>query len=203
MELSPNTYHWHYALFLLSAGEYEEAIETYRRAIERNPLSSPVKTQLGLAFHCAGRERRALEQLERVTELDPDYPRALSLKGEVLQWLGRHREAITQFRRAADLYGVAPERLPRLGVSYAATGRRDEAREVRTVAEQTGAVEEGLPELYVALGDTASALRHLEQALERRFGGLVYLRCRRWLIEHLGDDPRLRRIVEEIGFPTS
>lgn len=203
MELNPNAYPWHIAFFQLSAGEYEESIENYRRAIERNPLSIQVKTQLALAYYCATRERKALDQLDRVTELDSGYARAFSLKAEVLQWLGRHEEAMSLFQRAADLRGVDPQRMPRLGVSYAATGRRDRAREVHDAIQEEEAVTGGLPELQLALGDTVAALRWLERAVEQRDDSLLYIRCRRWLMDRLGEHPRFRRLVARIGFPES
>ncbi len=71
IELEPNSYHyWGYAILLSNAGRYEDSIEWYRQAEERDPLSPHVKSQLGGAYICAGQYDQAIRHLRNWLALD-------------------------------------------------------------------------------------------------------------------------------------
>jgi TolB-like protein len=116
-----------YGLFLAITGRYDEAIATYRRAIELDPLgplwnACYAQTLLG-ARDCDG----ALRQARATLDLVPDYWFALQLAGQAQVASGDMAGAITTFERAVKASAEVPYTIGLLGNALARAGRRAEA----------------------------------------------------------------------------
>lgn len=197
-ELDPSE-RWGYALFLLSAAQYDEAIVNFERAEARNPNSLFVKTQLGGAYACAGRWDEAVEQLQTVIELAPEFPFARLALGFAYLRKSMHEEAVAEMEKATALSGDAALQMwPWLGYAYARSGRTAEAQAILRELEAT---EHGFfPDLYVALGQQDKALAQYEAAFEKRNRWLLVLRCTPEY-DRLRDDPRFQELLRRIDFP--
>ena len=198
MELDPNSHQWGFALFLSSAGRYEEAIASFRREEEQNPSSLLVKLQLGTTYTCAGQYDEAVKQLQKVIELDAEFIGAYVWLAETYLRKSMYEEAVAELEKAAELFGDAVWTLPRIGYAYARAGRTTEAQEILRELEAT---EQGFfPELYVALGQKDKALTQYEAAFEKRDDGLLLLRCR-LEYDSLRDEPRFQDLLRQMNFP--
>lgn len=80
------------------AGELREAIEGYRRALERCPHFHDVRHRLGIALREAGRPDAALAEFGRVLRGNPSFLEAAVQRGVTLYSLGRSSEAVAQWR---------------------------------------------------------------------------------------------------------
>lgn len=90
------------ACALDDAGEIDEAIAWYRRALELDPERAGAR--LNLAKAVATRDpKEAVAQYERVLELQPDDSDVHCSYAALLAGLGRTREAIAHCRRALEL----------------------------------------------------------------------------------------------------
>ena len=84
-------------------GNFEEAIENLRRAIESDPDDADSIDRLGLLFFEQGHFRDALDQYLVMERLRPDSAQTHINIGSSLVKLGRDEEAIPVFERAQDL----------------------------------------------------------------------------------------------------
>ena len=96
-----------------TAGQYEEAIVSTRRAVELQPGNADV--QLFCAFSClwAGHIEDAYHAVTTALRLDPQYVRGpyLNVLGIVCFCAGRYQEAIDTFKEI--LTGEVPSGCPR------------------------------------------------------------------------------------------
>ncbi len=95
-ELAPNyamSYHWH-AGALAALGRHEEAIDAVRQALELDPLSLSVKSDLGWYYLFAGRWGDAARECRATLEMSPGYGWARACLVEAHIQTGNHREAV-------------------------------------------------------------------------------------------------------------
>jgi tetratricopeptide (TPR) repeat protein len=85
------------------AGNYEEAMQAYSRAIEINPTFAKAYLARGVVFgHCAN-YRQAIIDCNKSIELDPRYARAYLFRGAYFRDLRESRQAIKDFDKAIEL----------------------------------------------------------------------------------------------------
>ena len=103
---APAMWHFNLALALQVAGHLEEAVERYRRVLERSPDFGPAHNNLGIILLRGGQNERAMSSFRRALECDPDNVDAMVNLGSALNELGRAAEAAPFFSRAIE---VRPE----------------------------------------------------------------------------------------------
>ena len=131
LELNPGyaigrAFHAH---FLLWTGSYGEAMREIREALDLDPLSLNMITNLGWFLIYQRRPEEAEESLRKALDLDPGYVRANLYLGAALAMMGRGEEAIAASRRAVESSPNDPILLLWLARVYALSGRETEARE--------------------------------------------------------------------------
>jgi len=108
------------------AGDLSEAIEAYRKALDRCPGFHDIRNRLGIALREAGLPDRALAEFRRVLRGNPKYLDAAVQLGLTLYTLGRAGEAIAQWHEvlAQDAARADARMYLRLVGSPAASGAR-------------------------------------------------------------------------------
>lgn len=91
---------------LQAAGDLDEAIEHYHRAIELLPAYAEAHFNLGETLQARGKSQSAIEHYQRGLELKPENAEAQNNFASLLASQGRTREAVVHLRRAVEL---APE----------------------------------------------------------------------------------------------
>ena len=112
---------------LLESGNLEEAIATYRRAIELNPDLSWSYHNLGEALAKLGQFEDAIAAFRRAIELNPDFSWSYHHLGDALDRQQQWEEAVVTFRRAIELNPEHFGSYVGLGQSLAKLGQLDEA----------------------------------------------------------------------------
>jgi len=115
---------------LRSAGRFEEAEASYRRALALHPADANARCNLGATLGLRGDLAAAESECRRALELDPRHTGAYTNLGNVLKRQGRVRESIGAYRAAVAYDPTHPEAPKLLGIALCADGRVDEAREV-------------------------------------------------------------------------
>jgi serine/threonine protein kinase/Flp pilus assembly protein TadD len=205
LNLAPNDAagHFAYGAWLLAMRRYEEGILELQRALDLNPLSSPISGFLAGAYKQARQYERALEQCRQTVELDPSFTAAQALLASLLALMGRGEEAVAQAQKCVSLPGGDLRSGSTLGLVYAVIGREDDARKfVGELESQQKPVRlaSALPYLYAALGYREKAFQWLEEAYKERVSSLVYIRSIPEF-DSLRGDPRLEDVLRRIGFP--
>jgi len=104
LELNPNhvpTFHWYGYMLRDELGRPEEALVLHRRAIELDPLSGPIMTNIAGDLLALGRYDEAMEWIEKGVDVVPNYPGGWETLGSV-QWsvLGRLDDALVAYSEA-------------------------------------------------------------------------------------------------------
>jgi TolB-like protein/DNA-binding SARP family transcriptional activator len=200
LALDPNSHQWIYALFLLAAGRYDEAVNHYQRAEERNPLSTLLKRQLAWAYSCAGRHDEAIAELEELQTRMGESPGWLRAAfGEEYLTKSMYPEAIAALESAVTVSDSDPWFVASLAHGYARVGRVGDARRLVLWLEQRPG-RWYAPQLYTALGDTGRAIAMIQAAFEQRSSNILDFRCET-ADPALRNKPQIREILRRIGLP--
>jgi TolB-like protein/Flp pilus assembly protein TadD len=154
-ELSPGLTYGAYGLYLSAAGRHDEAVAKVKHEEELDPLTIPVKRNVGLVLIYARRYDEAIQQYQKVLELKPDA--ALSLAGLARAYTlkGRHAEAVAAIQKAAQITGKDPSMKAYLAWAHAWSGKRAEAMKILAELEATSKREPpriNMAAAYTALG---------------------------------------------------
>jgi tetratricopeptide (TPR) repeat protein len=199
----PTAHHW-YSLYLVQlVGGAEEAIAEGKRALELDPLSLIINTDLALAYYHARQYEKAAEQAHRALELDPNFALAFHTLGLIYSEMGKHSEAIAALRKATALDPDNPVLWGDLGRAYARAGDRAEARRIleklREASKQRYVAPETFVAIYAALGEKDLALQWLETAYDNRSSLISGLKTTVSL-DPLRSHPRFQELTRRAGF---
>jgi tetratricopeptide (TPR) repeat protein len=84
----------------LEAGERREAIEAYRKALDRCPEFHDIRHRLGMVLREAGLSHQALKEFKRVLRANPGFTHARVQLGLTYYSLGRPLDALAQWEEA-------------------------------------------------------------------------------------------------------
>lgn len=93
-----------YAVRLLVAAQWEDAIPAFGLVIRRLPEYARAYHGRGLAYYHEKQTAMALEDFDKAIELKPDLAQAYKDRGTLHRDEGRTEEAISDLQRALDLY---------------------------------------------------------------------------------------------------
>jgi TolB-like protein/class 3 adenylate cyclase len=189
---------------LIVTGEFDRAIAEGKRAVELDPLSLVINTDLAVGYTMARRYPEAIEQFNKILAMDPGFYYARWTFGLALQCNGQPPEAIAQYKKAAELTDD-PLVLAYLAQGYAKAGQRDEALKLLAQMEElatkryVGARSFAL--VHLALGEKEKAIDDLERAyLERSDPFITFIKVNP-LFDPLRGDPRFEALLAKAFSP--
>ncbi|MEO8336890.1 MAG: BTAD domain-containing putative transcriptional regulator [bacterium] len=160
----------YHGIHLLNRGHFAEAAARLEQARALDPLSAPVRMQLGRMYVSAHRPDLALPFLQSAVELSPEFTAAYLQIGDAYLQQHNYPAALGAFRRAAALNGGRDS--AQIAFGLAATGQRDSAMKVlgALLADPARRYLPPVPvaKAYVALGDVDAAFRWLERGYDQR-----------------------------------
>jgi len=153
-------------------GRHGDGIQELERALELDPLSAVITTELGWVFGYMEDFERALGKYDRALEMDPNLAIAHFNRGDALQKMGRLEESIASYDRALELSPGMPWARSFRGSAHAAAGRSHLALEVLAEMEEEDLagrpVTTFMAVLQEALGRKEDALASLQKAINNR-----------------------------------
>ncbi len=157
-------------LALASAGRFDEAIASYRAAIERAPGTSTAAANLGLVFLLLGRPEDARTQLQQALRLQPGYSKAVIALASLELNTGHLESAaqyIVPFFQQSPGSPTAKDLVTRyyIALALAAARRGDPTTVERTYREGLALVPDSA-ELHGVLGIHYFRAHKLPEALE-------------------------------------
>jgi TolB-like protein/Tfp pilus assembly protein PilF len=194
-------HHWLAVDTFASTGQHGRELAEMKRALELDPLSLIINSNLGVAYIHAGRLDEAIMQLRKTMEMDSSFYTARCHYGCALELKGKIPEAIEQYEEAAAITDD-PIAVGLLGHLYAVVDRKDEARKIlerlRQLRTQHYTAAYTLALVTLGLGDRSEALDWLEQSYRERDGNYIgYIRIDP-LLAPLHGDPRFEALAEKI-----
>jgi tetratricopeptide (TPR) repeat protein len=206
IELNPSytvAHHWYGSVLLAAQKRFDEAVASEMRALELEPLSLVVNSNLGFICNHMNRYDEAIDHLQKTLEIDDNFVYARFHLGLSYAHLGRYEESIAELQRAMEQAGGRGALIQSaLGYAYAVAGRRDEALQVLAQL-QTFPMNRDVSPFYLAmihagLGDKEQAIRWLENAVEERYNWVIWLRTEP-IFERLRGEERFIELVRKIG----
>lgn len=89
---------------LYKKGEYAEALEDFKKAVEANPELTAAWDSLGLCYHKADNFQEAVKCYEKSLKLDPKGKPALKNMARAYEFMGENKLAGETYLRYAGLY---------------------------------------------------------------------------------------------------
>ena len=194
-----------YGAFLGIVGRCDEALATYRRAIELDPLGPLWNACFAQALLGARDWDGALRQAGATLDLAPDYWFALQIAGQASVASGDLAGAVASFERAVTASAEGPHVVGLLGNALARAGRRDEALQQLAVL-QARAESHYVPALAMAfihagLDQWDEAFALIERAREVHDPWLIQSLTINATLDSLRPDPRLHALLRRMNFP--
>ncbi len=192
--------HW-YALYLLAVGRLEEATQEMKRALELDPLSMIIISNLGRAFYYARQYDAAMEQYRKALDIDPNFPAAHFRMREVYEQKGMYEQAIGEVPK---IYPGRGESLAEsLRLAYAASGAKGywekqldwAAGQLRQKYVQASEV----AALYARAGQKDKALEWLEKSYQEREDQVALRLKMNPSFDGLRSDPRFQDLLRRVG----
>jgi TolB-like protein/class 3 adenylate cyclase/Flp pilus assembly protein TadD len=204
LELNPNdatTLQWFANDALANVGQSDRELEELKRAVELDPLSLIINSNLGVAYIHSGRLDHAVTQLRKTIELDGSFyyahynlALALELKGAIPEAMGEYQKTISLSDDAVPL-GM-------LGRLYAVQGRKEEAQKILQQLldrrKQAYIPAYSVALVYLGLGDRNEALNWLETGYREHDGFNIGPIRIDPLLASLHGDPRFEALADKI-----
>ncbi|MFO1394307.1 MAG: tetratricopeptide repeat protein [Steroidobacteraceae bacterium] len=192
-----------FAYLQATLGRPDEALAQIRAARAAEPFSPIIHGGASYLDYLLGRYREGIEAATEVLAADPNFGPAHMFLGFLHIAVGDHDAAVRSWQSAVERLDRMLFAHVMLATAFALAGDRTEARRRLLVVDNGG---RGYVSPYhrgaaaLALGETDSAIEHLERALLERSPFLTHGRLDP-LMRGLHADPRYRRIMEQVGLP--
>jgi DNA-binding winged helix-turn-helix (wHTH) protein/TolB-like protein/Flp pilus assembly protein TadD len=205
IQLNPNyplAHEW-YAEDLAATGRTEEALTQVQRALELDPLSLIINTEVGRMFYLTRNYDQAVVAYRKVLDMDPQFARAHSRLGMAYAADRRFDDAIREFQLAKDLAGPDPYLDGLLGYAYALSGSTSKAHKLLEDLTEQHARGKFVPSFSMALisiglGDRNQALEWLSKSYSDRSCYMVFAKTDP-LLDPLRSDPRFQALLNRMG----
>jgi len=112
-----------------TAGQYEKALEDYRRALDLEPRNIDAFLGIAGAYDKLDMPEKAVEAFNRAINLDPAYYWPYQLQGVFFYYRGRYPEAAEQFQRVIERAPGMFKPYSNLGATLMDLGKYDEAEQ--------------------------------------------------------------------------
>ncbi|MBZ5510941.1 MAG: tetratricopeptide repeat protein [Acidobacteriia bacterium] len=207
LALNPNysVAHQWYAFDLVALGRTEDAVAEMKRALESDPLSPIINTDLAEMLYFDHRYDEALKQARATADLHPNFSMVHRMLERIYNQKHLFAQAIAEGRRAVALNQDDVWMLCELALTYALAGKNSE---MQACLKKAARMSRGgvLPdeviviEIYGNLGEKDLAFRSMEQAYRSHVGGFILLNAEPYL-DSLRSDPRFQQFVRRVGLP--
>jgi serine/threonine-protein kinase len=206
IELNPHyavAHHWYGSVLLSAQGRFDEALASERRALELEPLSLVINSNLGFICYQASRFDEAIEHLQRTLDMDDGFVYARFHLGLCHAHRGEYDMAIAELRLAIEQAGGRGALIQAaLGYAYAVAGMRDEAlgilAQLQTIPMNRDVSPFYLAMIHAGLDEKEQALKWLESACEERYNWMVWLGVEP-MFANLRGAPQFEAMLRKIG----
>ena len=172
LDSNPNPGEFAFAYFL--ARQYDKAIESFEKNLEKNPNNAHAHILLGEAYVAKGMPAEGVAEMQKGLALDA------SLDKDPERW----------------------DRYPMLAYAYAVAGQRDEALKIlveqQSLAKQRFVSPYNFAIIYTALGDKDQAFQWLTKSVEQRTRIIFQLKSRP-MFDPLRSDPRYAELLRRMN----
>jgi len=200
LELNPNygTAHYWYSYYYFAMGRLDAAAQEMKRAVDLDPLSLQINTEMGRALLYQRQYDAAIEQERKTLEMDPNFEGAHELLATAYLFKGSYADAITESQPVERWSGFV------LARAYLKSGKIGKAQKVvvdlKELSNKQYVSAQRIAQAYVGLDDKQRALEWLEKAYEERSLRPDFMRVDP-AYDNLRSDQRFRDLLHRVGLP--
>jgi|CXWL01.1.fsa_nt_gi TolB-like protein/DNA-binding winged helix-turn-helix (wHTH) protein/Tfp pilus assembly protein PilF len=204
LEINPNysiAHQW-YGEYLTAMGKLDEARLHHERALQLDPASPILMTEIVSLLHIQKKYDELIEGSKRIIEIDPNFAYAYFYLAIGYEGKGMQAEMVDSQIRMFTLFGEPAEVTNEIRTAFDRDGvrgfwqKRLEQIETRPHLKYFPSFTKAL--VHVRVGDHDGSLRSLYKSYEMREHNLVYAKYVPDL-EPLREDPRFKALVSKIG----
>ena len=180
------------SLLAVLFGRIDEGLEGMIRALNNEPLSLIINTDIAIIYFIKGSYQLAIEKCLKVFEIDPQFTVALFITGLCYEQLEQFDNAVDYFQKGLEISKgntiISGSLIHALGKS----GKRDEAKillnDLKNLPSTIYVSPYTIGCAYLGLNELEVALGWLEKAVESHSVWFIHL--------HMKSDPRLKPVRE-------
>ena len=198
----PTAHQW-YAELLVQVGRLDEATEEMKKALDLDPVSLIITTEMANVYFHSRRYDQAIELARRALEIDPEFTQVYIVLGRSYTQKGLHEEAHATFMKAVSLDPDSTWLLSNLGYHYAVWGKEAESRAILQKllnAERRPVAAELIATAYAGLGENDSAFEWLMKGCRNRETGMAWMKVHP-AFDRMRGDPRFQEVLRCVGLP--
>lgn len=192
------TAHQRFALLLTVQSKYQEALLQIQIAVNLEPLSLIINTDLALIYLINGQPELSLKKCNEILRIDPDFPVALFVQGLAWELMGDYEKALIPFRQAFEVTKRNPIAASAMAHALAKCGEKEEAlkmvKEIENKAHTQFVSPYCIAVVYAGLEMKEDAFHWLQKAIDIRSVWMIHL--------HLSHDSRLNVLKGDTRYPT-
>lgn len=192
LELEPtnvNAHHW-YGMLLMTEGRFKEAEAQMKDALNYDPRSYTIRTNLGWLYYYEGHYQQAATLYEQIETENPNFLGAHYKLWYVYSMMDEKQKAWQEFQWAMRSIAEPAEEL-RVDNAYKSGGY---LAALRAYTVKNDLSDYSIPRCFAFSGDQAGALDFLERAYQSHQPWLVYIAADPAFAPLHGDE-RFRRIT--------
>jgi len=204
IQLNPalsNAYELLGLLYILTKRK-EEAIEVFKEAVVKDPLSTGLNHFLSEAYFMNEQYDEAIAVADKLIEMNPEMRAAIEGKGWAIGMKGDWKKAIEYFIEVHRLTNHPLKGLAPLGFAYGITGEKEKTLEIinkveqRQIEDPDAVVDSDLMMLWWSLRDMDKVYHYMQKTLERSMGPFNFV-LEFPHMKGVDNDPRIAELIKK------
>ena len=198
------TAHQWYSILLQTEERFDEAKSEIDRALECDPVSLPINSDMAEFYFYTRQYDETLEQTAKTLEMDANFPAARFIADRAYG-----RKGIFKLERRDDsgmltlrCLNNTPSSAPAMRAAYEAAGCRKALQSGIDFGSMTPSRSSyTAAQMYASLGDNEAALQSLETAYTEHQFSLVWVKIDP-VFDDLHSEPRFKELLRRMNFKT-
>ena len=188
---------------LMANGRFAEAEAVYKKALELDPTSLIINTDLGYGLFLARRFDESIAQLQKTINLNQNFPLAHYCLADSYAYKNLPAEAVETFDKWLELIEANSDERLKMKMAFRENGY-EEYQKARLAWSEEEAKEKNFTKtdvarFYAETTDKANALQWLERARNDRDADLIFIKTHPGF-DNLRDDVRFKLILQSMNF---
>jgi len=205
LEINPNSAetHQYYAMLSTTLGFHKKALKEAELAHKLDPLNAPISHILSYAYFNNNQFDLAIEQHNKTLEIDADFGDTWNSLAWMYLKAADYDKAMEIFNKNLEVPAYQSKAIAGLGYIYSKLDQPERAKEYIKQLERLDSedvpLDMDLAIIHSGLGEWDTAFSFLNNAIDKRLGGLNFINGKYWKDIH--DHPKFKDVLKRMNLP--